>query len=84
MFGERLAVEVQFHHAGSHESALADALIELAERGGVPWVVCRDPRYLDNSSRLVHDMLTALRSECTLDEAAHAGVLLPNGQWRLL
>jgi error-prone DNA polymerase len=83
VFGDRLAVEVQFHHAGSHETALVDALIELAERQRVPWVVCRDPRYLDNTSRLVHDMLTALRAERTLDEAAHAGVLLPSGHWRL-
>jgi error-prone DNA polymerase len=83
VFGDRLAVEVQFHHAGSHEAALVEALIALAERGRVPWVVCRNPRYLDNSSRLVHDMLTALRAECTLDEAAHAGLLLPSGHWRL-
>jgi error-prone DNA polymerase len=83
VFGDRLAVEVQFHHAGSHESALVDGLIELAERGRVPWVVCRNPRYLDQSSRLVHDMLTALRAEQTLDQAAHAGVLLPSGHWRL-
>lgn len=83
VFGDRLAVEVQFHRAGVHETALVDALIELAERQRVPWVVCRDPRYLDNTSRLVHDMLTALRAERTLDEAAHAGVLLPSGHWRL-
>jgi error-prone DNA polymerase len=83
VFGDRLAVEVQFHHAGSHETALVDGLIGLAERERVPWVVCRDPRYLDNTSRLVHDMLTALRADQTLDEAAHAGVLLPSGHWRL-
>ena len=83
VFGDRLAVEVQFHRAGTHETALVDGLIELAERERVPWVVCRNPRYLDNTSRLVHDMLTALRAERTLDEAAHAGVLLPSGHWRL-
>jgi error-prone DNA polymerase len=83
VFGDRLAVEVQCHHAGAHEAALVDGLIELAVRAQVPWVVCRNPRYLDNSSRLVHDMLTALRAEQTLAEAAHAGVLLPSGRWRL-
>lgn len=83
VFGDRLAVEVQRHHAGRAESALGDALIELAERARVPWVVCHDPRYLDNRSRLVHDMLTALRAGLTLDEAASAGVLLPSGRWRL-
>jgi len=83
-FGSHLAVEVQRHQAGRDEAALADALIALAERSGVPWVVTHDPRYLDSRSRLVHDMLTALRAGCTLEEAADAGVLLPNGQWRLV
>ena len=32
VFGERLAVEVQLHHAGGEEAALAGALIDLAER----------------------------------------------------
>ncbi len=83
LFGDRLAVEVQFHRAGRHEAALVDALIELAERGGVPWVVARNPRYVDHTSRLVHDMLTALRAELTLEQAADAGALLPSGLWRL-
>src|SRR5690606_6458622 len=83
VFGHRLAIEVQRHHAGSREAALADALIELAGREGVPWVAAQDPRYLGNRSRLVHDMLTALRAGLTLEAAAHAGVLLPSGRWRL-
>ena len=83
-FGGRIAVEVQRHQAGRHEAALADALADLAGREGVPWVVTQDPRYLDDRGRLVHDMLTALRAGLTLEEAAHAGVLLPNGRWRLL
>jgi error-prone DNA polymerase len=83
-FGPRVAVEVQRHDAGAHEAALADALIELAERTGTPWVVAQDPRYLDARGRLVHDMLTALRAGLTLEEAERAGVLLPNGGWRLL
>ncbi len=84
VFGPHVAIEVQRHHAGAREAGLADALVTLAERTGVPWVACQDPRYLDNRSRLVHDMLTALRAGLTLDAAAHAGVLLPNGRWRLL
>ncbi|MGE5927269.1 MAG: DNA polymerase III subunit alpha [Gemmatimonadota bacterium] len=84
LFGNSLAVEVQRHHAGAREAELADALIALAERTGVPWVACQDPRYLDNRSRLVHDMLTALRAGLTLEAAARAGALLPNGRWRLL
>ena len=83
VFGERLAVEVQWHRAGRRESALADALVELAEGGGTPWVVTRAPRYLDHGGRLVHEMLTALRAGRTLDQAAREGLLLPNGSWRL-
>ncbi|HUQ99294.1 MAG TPA: PHP domain-containing protein, partial [Gemmatimonadaceae bacterium] len=83
VFGDRLAVEVQLHHASGHESALATALIELAERNRVPWVICHEPRYIDNGSRLVHDVLTSLRYDTTIDEAQARGLLHPNGEWRL-
>ncbi len=84
IFGDRLAVEVQRHEAGAHEAELADLLVDLGETLRVPWVVTQDPRYVDRKSRLVHDMLTALRAGLTLEEAAKQGVLLPNGRWRLL
>jgi error-prone DNA polymerase len=84
VFGDRLAVEVQLHHAGGGEAALAGALIELAEGERVPWVVCHDPRYVDGESRLAHDVLTALRHGTTVDAAAAGGVLHPSGEWRLL
>jgi error-prone DNA polymerase len=84
VFGERLAVEVGLHHAGGCESALAAALIELAGRHHVPWVVAHDPRYIDASSRLVHDILTALRYDSTIEGAISRGLLHPNGEWRLL
>src|SRR5262249_38602962 len=61
VFGERLAVEVQLHYTGGAEGALAGALVDLAERRRIPWVVAHDPRYIDNDGRLVHDALTALR-----------------------
>jgi error-prone DNA polymerase len=84
VFGDRLAVEVGLHHTGGCEAALAAALIELAVRHRVPWVVAHDPRYLDTSSRLVHDILTALRYDTTIDSAMSRGLLHPNGEWRLL
>lgn len=84
VFGDRLAVEVQRHETGAPEAELADLLVDLAETLRVPWVVTQDPRYVDRKSRLVHDMLTALRAGLTLSEAASQGVLLPNGRWRLL
>ena len=84
VMGSRFVIEVQLHHAGGEEAALAGALVELAERCGAPWVVTNDPRYIDESSRVVHDLLTALRHEMDVSAALRAGVLHPNGEWRLL
>jgi error-prone DNA polymerase len=84
VFGRRLAVEVQLHHAGGCESALAAALIDLAGKNGVSWVAQHDPRYIDCDSRLVHDVLTALRYDTTIDKALSQGLLHPSGEWRLL
>jgi error-prone DNA polymerase len=83
LFGEHLSVEVQLHYTGGNESALAGRLITLAEKCGVPWVVAHDPRYIDDGGRLVHDILTALKHETTLDDAMERGLLRPNGEWRL-
>jgi len=84
VFGERLAVEVQLHHTGGCEAALASALIDLAGKHKVPWIATNDPRYIDQSSRLVHDILTALRYDTTIESAMSQGLLHPNGEWRLL
>lgn len=83
LFPGRLAVEVQLHHTSGAEAALAAALIQLAECGGVPWVVANDPRYLDAGGRLTHDLLTALRAGVDVNTAAAWGLLRPNGEWRL-
>src|SRR3954466_5355655 len=83
VFGDALAVEVQLHHTSGSEAALAAGLIELAERHRVPWVICQEPRYIDNDSRLVHDVLTSLRYDTTIDDAVARGLLHPNGEWRL-
>ena len=77
VFGDRLAVEVQLHYTGGAEGALAGALVDLAERRKIPWVVAHDPRYIDNDGRLVHDALTALRYNVDLD-TAHQGRLPPS------
>ena len=83
IFGEHLAIEVQLHHVGGHEGALAAALIELAERSRTRWCVSNDSRYLDGAGRLVHDLLTANRADVCVHTAAAWGLLLPNGEWRL-
>jgi error-prone DNA polymerase len=83
LFGEHLSVEVQLHHVGGGEAALAGALVALAESSGVPWAVTQDPRYVDGAGRLVHDILVALRHGTTVDDAAARGLLRPNGEWCL-
>ncbi len=82
-FGGRIAVEVQRHRGCGDESALAGALVDLARSAETPWVVCNDPRYINDDSRLIHDMLTALRAGLDLDRATERGLLHPNGEWRL-
>ncbi|HEY4307343.1 MAG TPA: DNA polymerase III subunit alpha [Gemmatimonadaceae bacterium] len=82
-----LSIEVQLHHTGGHEAALAAELIELAEESGVPWVATQDPRYVDDADgrgQLVHDLLTALRYNVDVETAAQRGLLHPNNEWRLL
>lgn len=83
VFGGRMAVEVQNHLTGGQERVLASDLIHIAEDLDVPWVVTNEPRYIDRDSKLVHDILTALRYGLTLEEAARRGVLHPNSTWRL-
>jgi error-prone DNA polymerase len=82
-----LSIEVQLHHTGGHEAALAAELIALATENGVPWVATQDPRYVgdaDGRGQLVHDLLTALRYNVDVETAAQRGLLHPNNEWRLL
>jgi DNA polymerase III alpha subunit len=81
IFGERLAVEVQLHHAGGAEAALAGAMIGLAERCTVTWAVKNDTPYVDESSRVVHDLLTASPGYGCRRRTPR--VPHPNGEWRL-
>ncbi len=82
-FGDALAVEVQLHHAGRREEALAGALAALAERERARWAVAGDVRYVDAAGRRAFDVLLALRHGTTLDAAAERGLLLPNDEWTL-
>ncbi|HUP89076.1 MAG TPA: error-prone DNA polymerase, partial [Longimicrobiales bacterium] len=83
VFNDRLALEVQLHHAGGNEASLATSLIDLAERNRTTWFATNNPRYLDTAGRLVHDLLVANRADVCVNTAAAWGLLLPNGEWRL-
>ncbi len=80
----RWAIEVGLHRAGRAEEALAGALIATAKRVGIPWVATQNPRYIDDGTRLVHEILTALRHGTDLPTATQQGLLHPNGEWKLL
>ncbi|NIQ56815.1 MAG: hypothetical protein GWN85_26120, partial [Gemmatimonadetes bacterium] len=79
-FGGYVAVEV-WDHALPEERELADRLLELADRRGLRAVATNDVHYALPSGRIVHDVLTCLRHQVTLDEAGTR--LRPNGEWYL-
>jgi error-prone DNA polymerase len=79
-FGERLAVEC-WDHRLPEERALVRRLRPLAARLGVPWVVTNNVHYARPEGRAVHDVLTALRHQRTLDDMGTR--LRPNAEWTL-
>jgi error-prone DNA polymerase len=80
VFGGNVAVEC-WDHALAQERAVVPQLIALAGALDLPWVVTNDVHYATPRGRLVHDVLTCLRHQTTLDEA---GTLLrPNAEWYL-
>jgi error-prone DNA polymerase len=80
VFDGRVAVEC-WDHALASERTVVPKLVALAGSLDLPWVVTNDVHYATPRSRLVHDVLTCLRHQTTLDEA---GTLLrPNGEWYL-
>ena len=80
-FGDRFVVEVMDHDT-PEESDLVAPLIALARRLDAPWVVTNNVHYADPAGREVHDVLTCLRHQVTLDEAGTR--LRPNDGWHLV
>ncbi|HWZ60751.1 MAG TPA: error-prone DNA polymerase [Gemmatimonadaceae bacterium] len=81
IFGrDHLAVECWNHHRPD-EHALVATLIPLAHWAGVPWVVTNDVHYATPNARMVHDVLSCLRHNTTLD--AMGTRLRPNSEWHL-
>ncbi|HMN10634.1 MAG TPA: PHP domain-containing protein, partial [Gemmatimonadaceae bacterium] len=80
LFEGRLAIEVWDHHL-PEERALVRHLIPLAKSLGIPWVVTNDVHYALPTGRIVHDVLSTLRHERTLDTMGRR--LRPNGEWYL-
>ncbi|MDP9266483.1 MAG: PHP domain-containing protein [Chloroflexota bacterium] len=80
IFSGRLAIEC-WDHGLEEERALIPPLIALSRALGVPWVVTNDVHYARAAERVVHDVLSSLRHERTLDEMGTR--LRPNAEWRL-
>jgi error-prone DNA polymerase len=80
VFAGRVAVEC-WDHALAAERVVVPKLIALAGSLDLPWLVTNDVHYAAPGGRVVHDVLTCLRHQTTLDEA---GTLLrPSGEWYL-
>src|SRR5690606_33363530 len=79
-FGDRVAMEV-WDHGLPEERRLVRRLLPLAHALGVPWVVTNNVHYAQSGGRIVHDVLSALRHERTLDSMGTR--LRPNAEWYL-
>ena len=80
IFDGRIAVEC-WDHGLEEERALLEPLLDVARTIGVPWVVTNNVHYARTQGRVVHDVLSSLRHQRTLDEMGTR--LRPNAEWRL-
>ncbi|HLM67236.1 MAG TPA: error-prone DNA polymerase, partial [Longimicrobium sp.] len=82
VFGDRFFLELWDHRTHQEASLCAD-LLDLSREMAVPWTVTHDVHYADAAGRAVHDLLTCIRRETTLDEAHRRGWLRPSAEWCL-
>jgi len=80
MFDGRMAIEC-WDHGLAEEREIVRGLIEVARALDVPWVVTNDVHYARARDRIVHDVLSCLRHDKTLDGMGTR--LRPNGEWYL-
>jgi error-prone DNA polymerase len=80
MFDRRVAIEC-WDHGLLEERETTGRLIEVARALDIPWVVTNDVHYARARDRIVHDVLSCLRHDKTLD--AMGTRLRPNGEWYL-
>lgn len=71
------------HHLQAGDSWLAAETAACAERTQLGLMVSGAPRYATPSEAFLLDVLGAIRHNCTLEEAAERGLLLPNHQYCL-
>jgi len=79
-FAQSFFLELWDHNL-RQEAIIARQLLELSGSCKIPWVVTNNVHYATPSKRIVHDVLTCLRHEVTLQTAGRR--LRPNGSWYL-
>ena len=80
IFDQRVAIEC-WDHGLAEEREMVRGLIDIARALDVPWVVTNDVHYARARDRIVHDVLSCLRHNKTLDEMGTR--LRPSGEWYL-
>ena len=80
IFDRRVAIEC-WDHGLPEERETSRHLIAVARALDMPWVVTNDVHYATARDRVIHDVLTCLRHERTLDDMGTR--LRPNGEWYL-
>ncbi|PYP80881.1 MAG: error-prone DNA polymerase [Gemmatimonadetes bacterium] len=80
IFDRRVAIEC-WDHGLPEERVTTARLIEIARALDVPWVVTNDVHYARARDRMVHDVLSCLRHDKTLDTMGTR--LRPNAEWYL-
>ncbi len=80
IFDRRIAIEC-WDHFLPEEREIVRELLPIARSLGVPWVVTNDVHYAHPEGRMVHDVLSCLRHQRTLDEMGTR--LRPNDEWHL-
>jgi error-prone DNA polymerase len=77
-FRDSFFLEV-WDHKITQEAIIARQLLELARTYSAPWVVTNNVHYATANKRIIHDVLTCIRHEVTLQTAGRR--LRPNGSW---
>jgi len=68
VFDRRLYLEVQ-HHGLPEQAVVADGLVDLGRRCGVPAVATGNVHYATADDAPLHDVVTCIRHTCTLEAA---------------
>ncbi|HSU16890.1 error-prone DNA polymerase [Longimicrobium sp.] len=81
-FGDRLYLELWDHRTHA-EAALGADLLDLAREMEIPWTVTHDVHYATPDARAVHDALTCVTQQLTLEQAHRRGALRASAEWCL-